>query len=104
MRADLLRLNTAVPATPAGSPGYSPLGLLGGDQGGFPNGRRVADDVVTVGLRAIAGQTYPLIAPAYEADPAVATLTGRAGPPVPPEVAGTFPYLGPPHSGYRHPG
>jgi hypothetical protein len=31
----------------------------GGDLAGFPNGRRVFDDVVTIELRAIAGLTYP---------------------------------------------
>jgi len=36
----------------------NPLGLIGGDAAGFPNGRRVADDVVTIELRAIAGVTY----------------------------------------------
>ena len=43
-QADMLRLNTAI------KPSLSPniLGLLGGDLAGFPNGRRVFDDVVTV--------------------------------------------------------
>src|ERR1700730_12561444 len=49
--ADMLRLNVAVP--PAASP--NPLGLIGGDPAGFPNGRRVADDVVTIERRGIAG-------------------------------------------------
>ena len=59
--ADVLRLNVAV--QPSSSP--NPLGLVGGDPAGFPNGRRVGDDVVTVELRAIAGATYPLVAPTY---------------------------------------
>ena len=42
-QADLLRLNMAIP--PASKPEH--LGLLGGDLAGFPNGRRVIDDVVT---------------------------------------------------------
>ena len=46
--ADMLRLNVAIP--PAKKP--SPLGILGGDLAGFPNGRRVADDVVTIELQA----------------------------------------------------
>jgi hypothetical protein len=49
--ADLLRLNTGVPPTPAGSPAYSRLGLIGGDPAGFPNGRRLADDVTDIVLR-----------------------------------------------------
>ncbi len=51
-QADLLRLNLAIP--PASSP--STLGMLGGDLAGFPNGRRPADDVVAIELRAIAGR------------------------------------------------
>ncbi|HEY1487358.1 MAG TPA: DUF4331 domain-containing protein, partial [Micromonosporaceae bacterium] len=55
--ADLLRLNVAIP--PSGSP--SPYGLLGNDLAGFPNGRRVTDDIVAIELRAIAGATIPLV-------------------------------------------
>jgi Domain of unknown function (DUF4331) len=47
--ADLLRLNTGVPATPLGL--ASRLGLIGGDAAGFPNGRRLFDDVTDVTLR-----------------------------------------------------
>jgi hypothetical protein len=51
--ADLLRLNTGVPPTPPAS--ASRLGLLGGDPAGFPNGRRVFDDVTDVALRLVVG-------------------------------------------------
>lgn len=51
--ADLLRLNTGVPATPM--PFRRRLGLLAGDGAGFPNGRRVSDDVTDIALRAVAG-------------------------------------------------
>ncbi len=51
--ADLLRLNTGVPATAPAS--RSRLGLLGGDAAGFPNGRRVSDDVTDIALRVVAG-------------------------------------------------
>jgi Domain of unknown function (DUF4331) len=49
-KADLLRLNVAIP--PAAAP--SRLGVLDGDFAGFPNGRRLADDVVDIELRAFA--------------------------------------------------
>jgi Domain of unknown function (DUF4331) len=49
-RADLLRLNTAIP--PAASP--NKLGVLAGDLQGFPNGRRLVDDVTDIELRAVA--------------------------------------------------
>ena len=51
--ADLLRLNTGVPPT---SPAMAHrLGLLAGDPAGFPNGRRLMDDVVDIALRVAAG-------------------------------------------------
>ena len=47
--ADLLRLNTGVaPTDPSKA---SRLGLLAGDGAGYPNGRRLADDVVDITLR-----------------------------------------------------
>ena len=55
----MLRLNTSIPPTPASSPKFSTLGLVGGDPAGFPNGRRITDDVVTIELRAIAGADLP---------------------------------------------
>ena len=51
--ADLLRLNTGIPATPAEK--RSRLGLLAGDAAGFPNGRRVSDDVTDISARAVVG-------------------------------------------------
>jgi len=51
--ADLLRLNTGIPPTPVGS--QKRLGVLAGDFGGFPNGRRLNDDVVDIAARAVAG-------------------------------------------------
>ena len=51
--ADLLRLNTSIAPTPAAS--RKRMGVLGGDVAGFPNGRRVSDDVVDIAARAVAG-------------------------------------------------
>jgi hypothetical protein len=51
--ADLLRLNTGVPATPPDS--ASRLGLIGGDPAGYPNGRRLFDDAVDITLRVAVG-------------------------------------------------
>ena len=51
--ADLLRLNTGLPPTPAKS--MKRMGFLGGDVAGFPNGRRPVDDVVDIAARAVAG-------------------------------------------------
>jgi len=51
--ADLLRLNLAVPAV-RGTPANR-LAALQGDTGGFPNGRRLTDDVVDIELQVLAG-------------------------------------------------
>jgi len=100
IEADMLRLNTAIP--PAAAP--SPLGLLGGDPAGFPNGRRVADDVVTVELRAIAGATYPLVDKAFTPDGAVGVVSdGLTAADVPSGFLDSFPYLGTPYSGFTTP-
>jgi hypothetical protein len=56
-KADLLRLNTSIP--PSASP--SRLGVLDGDLAGFPNGRRLADDVVDIELRAFAQGYGPFL-------------------------------------------
>jgi hypothetical protein len=52
-RADLLRLNTAVAPTATAGAGNR-LGVLAGDLAGFPNGRRLEDDIVDIDLRAFA--------------------------------------------------
>jgi hypothetical protein len=51
--ADLLRLNVGVAPTSAAS--ASRLGLIAGDAAGFPNGRRVFDDVTDIVLRVAVG-------------------------------------------------
>jgi Domain of unknown function (DUF4331) len=100
--ADMLRLNTSIPPTPASK--QSIYGLLGGDAGGFPNGRRVTDDIVAIELRAIAGVTYPLIDKTFTPDAAAGKLTDGLTPAdtgVP--TLSQFPYLGVPYDGYDHP-
>jgi Domain of unknown function (DUF4331) len=98
--ADMLRLNTSIP--PAAKPNI--LGVLGGDLAGYPNGRRVTDDVVTIELRAIAGLTYPLVAPSYKPDAAAGEITDGLTPSsVGASPLGQFPYLGVPYSGYDEP-
>ena len=55
--ADLLRLNTGV--TPTRPASASRLGLLGGDPSGYPDGRRLADDVLDISLRSVLGVLNP---------------------------------------------
>ena len=96
VQADMLRLNVAVP--PADKP--DPLGLVAGDAAGFPNGRRVSDDVVTVELRAIAGLTIPLVDKTFTPDGATSVIkdgTSNTNSP----YLGSFPYLGTPAGGFQ---
>jgi hypothetical protein len=51
--ADELRINLAVPVTPKDK--QSRLGVLGGDNQGFPNGRRLEDDVIDISEQAVGG-------------------------------------------------
>ena len=51
--SEMMRLNTTIAPTPQTA--QSSLGVAGGDNAGFPNGRRPADDVVDVSLRVAMG-------------------------------------------------
>jgi hypothetical protein len=97
-QADMLRLNLAIPA--AATP--NPMGLLGGDIAGFPNGRRVTDDVVTIELQAVAGATLPLVDKSFTPDGAIKDVSdGVTGAGL--TLLSSFPYLGTPYSGYDVP-
>jgi hypothetical protein len=89
--ADLLRLNTGVAPTPPTSSSASRLGLLGGDAAGFPNGRRVFDDVTDIALRLVVGGVLAAPFPGYNA-----AINARLGDGVNVNDAPyrtTFPYL-----------
>ena len=96
---DLIRLNMAIP--PASNPNI--LGIIGGDLAGFPNGRRVFDDTVTIELRAIAGVTIPLVDPSYKPDAAASLIDDFNPPHIPDGVRyqQNFPYLGVPFGGFQ---
>ncbi|MGZ3616457.1 MAG: DUF4331 domain-containing protein [Ktedonobacteraceae bacterium] len=104
-QADMLRLNMAI--APSSSPNI--LGILGGDLAGFPNGRRVSDDIVAIELRAVAGVTIPLVDPSFTPDGAASLVNDFSPPAIPAGVhyEKHFPYLGLPFDGYDsrpHPG
>jgi len=52
-QADELRVNLSIPPTPAAT--ASRLGVLGGDLQGWPNGRRLGDDVIDIAEQAVGG-------------------------------------------------
>ncbi len=55
--AEVVRLNTSIAAVAAADQNH--LGVLGGDNAGFPNGRRPGDDVVDAALRVVMGVLLP---------------------------------------------
>jgi hypothetical protein len=55
--AEMIRINTQISGDLC-SPKPQRLGLLAGDACGFPNGRRLTDDVVDISLLAVAGAAY----------------------------------------------
>jgi hypothetical protein len=83
---DMLRLNMATPATPRNSPDFSTLGVINAavrgltqppyntnsnlewipNMDGFPNGRRLEDDVTRIELQAVAGVALAAIGLWYD--------------------------------------
>ncbi len=85
--SEQLRLNTKIP--PSSSPNR--LGVLAKDKAGFPNGRRLADDVVDIELQALEGAiTKGIIKPLAAGDGVNANDL---------EFGSSFPYVALPHSG-----
>ncbi|MBO9614008.1 MAG: DUF4331 domain-containing protein [Dyadobacter sp.] len=129
---DMLRLNMAVPATPRDDPKFSHLGLVQAavlgitdpaynantnlqwipNMDGFPNGRRLEDDVTTIELQAVSGVVLAAVGLFYDdATPQAPVspqllnvLTFTAGPTKnDAALKGTFPYLANPWRGYDYP-
>ena len=129
---DMLRLNMAVPATPRNSPDFSNQGLLAAavlgltdpryngstalqdipNMDGFPNGRRLEDEVVKIELQAVSGAALAAIGLWYD------DYTPASASPVTPQLRGVlsfstgvekndttfraaFPYVQTPWQGYR---
>lgn len=91
--ADVLRLNTGVPATAMDQ--RRRLGLLAGDVAGFPNGRRLGDDVTDIAARAVVGVLTG--DPMFTGFPHAFIGDGVNRNDV--EYREIFPYLAPAHSG-----
>jgi Domain of unknown function (DUF4331) len=108
-KSDLIRLNTSIP--PSGPVGTgNRLGLLGGEFAGFPNGRRLEDDVTDIELRAFACGYGPIVGPIIEGfgfcgGNANRTPNNQLGDGVDANEKSfmtTFPYVASPHQGYEH--
>ncbi len=102
-QADLLRLNTNIPPShPVGQ--GDRLGVLNGDFAGFPNGRRLEDDIVDIDLRAFAEGYGPILKAALglpDRNPNDQLGDGVDANDKP--FLLTFPYLASPHQGYEVP-
>jgi len=92
--SEMIRLTTSIAPTPLDQ--QDRLGLLAGQNDGFPNGRRLVDDVYDVELRALAGGTP--FTPDFDRAPNNALTDGVDANDLP--FLGSFPYLAPPHQGY----
>jgi hypothetical protein len=108
-KSDLIRLNTSIP--PSGPVGTgNRLGLLAGEFAGFPNGRRLEDDVTDIELRAFACGYGPIVRPIIEGfgfcgGNANRTPNNQLGDGVDANEKSfmtTFPYVASPHQGYEH--
>ena len=93
-KADLLRLNLSTPVSAA----PKALGEIQGDPQGFPNGRRLADDVTDIELRVIGGTLYNLSGPGREAKklPLGDGVNANDLP-----FLTSFPYVAPAHDGFN---
>jgi len=97
-----LRLNMGIPPTAGTASAIGTanrLGFLGGDNAGFPNGRRVGDDVVDIELRVLAGATT--FTPTFNVSPN--NLLGDGVNTNDRPFRTTFPYLASPWAGYDSP-
>ncbi len=106
IQSDMLRLNLAVPPTTS----RQALGVLAGDPGGYPNGRRVQDDIVTIYVRALVGAFRQFFDKGFTPDLAVAVVTTGVQTPLTGDNGGPrvrflnhFPYLGDPFDGFTTP-
>ena len=92
--SEMIRLNTSI--APTALDQQDRLGLLAGQNDGFPNGRRLVDDVYDVELRALAGGTP--FTPEFDRAPNNALTDGVDANDLP--FLASFPYLSSPHQGY----
>lgn len=94
--SEMMRLNTSIEPTARGE--QNNLGVLGGDNAGFPNGRRPGDDVVDIALRVVMGALLPEAdAPSGQLPFTDGTMNDST------DFANRFPYLASPLPGSENP-
>ena len=91
--SEQLRLNMGTPLCGTGNnPDCSTVGVLGGDPQGYPNGRRLTDDVVDEALRVVEGVLLP-------GHPSIVDTLGDGVDQNDVPFNDYFPYVAYPHSG-----
>lgn len=95
--SEMLRLNPAIAVTDAGS--QNDLGVLAGDNAGFPNGRRPVDDTVDASLRVAMGALVELLGGDAADAPAGGAGFTDGVQLDPAELQTVFPYLATPIGG-----
>jgi hypothetical protein len=121
---DMLRLNMAVPPTPRNSQDFSSEGIIQvavlgltdprfngstdvqdiPNMDGFPNGRRLEDDVTRIELQAVSGAALAAIGLSYEEPDRLGKVLGYSAGPEKNDMAFSdeWPYLAEPHRGYDY--
>ncbi len=129
---DMLRLNMAVPVTPRNDPNFSSLGIIKAavlgltdpaynqntslqfipNMDGFPNGRRLEDDVTTIELQAVSGVALAAIGLWYDdysgsgspVTPQLGSVLGFTSGPTSNDTTfkSSFPYVQTPWRGYDY--
>jgi hypothetical protein len=101
-QADLLRLNMMIAPSSSNPNSVDRLGALAGQFDGYPNGRRLADDVVDIEVRALACGYGPILQSALGLCNLSPNNTLGDGVDRNDVLFRTsFPYLADPHSGYE---
>jgi len=99
--SEQLRLNVRIPVNAAGVCRGNVMGVMAGDVAGFPNGRRLEDDVTDIAIRAVAGGYGDFLEDNFDL-PNISpnnTLGDGVNKNDRPCLA-EFPYMGTPHDGY----
>jgi hypothetical protein len=107
--SEQLRLNVAIPPSTKGVCGGDRIGAMAGDLAGFPNGRRLEDDVTDIAIRAVAGGYGDILGgpapggggllglPNYSPNNTLGDGVNKNDVP----CLASFPYMGTPHAGYN---
>jgi hypothetical protein len=101
-KSDLLRLNMMIPPSTTDPNTVDRLGALDGQFDGFPNGRRLADDIVDIELRAVACGYGPILHAALGlCDLSPNDQIGDGVDRNDVAFQTSFPYVADPHQGYE---